>query len=54
MIAGLGVGYYSGLDDFKGLYSENDKIIPIMDSELREKIINNWSKALKLSIEMAK
>ena len=54
MIAGLGVGYYSGLDDFKGLYSENDKIIPIMDSGLRKKIINNWSKALKLSIQMAK
>jgi glycerol kinase len=54
MIAGLGVGYYSGLDNFKGLYSENDKIIPIMDSGLRKKIINNWSKALKLSIQMAK
>jgi len=25
-----------------------------MTLELREKIINNWSKALKLSIEMAK
>jgi glycerol kinase len=54
MVSGLGVGFYSGLEDFKGFYSNNEKITPKMKLELREKIINNWSKALKLSIEMAK
>ena len=54
MVSGLGIGFYSGLEDFKGFYSNNEKITPKMKLELREKIINNWSKALKLSIEMAK
>ena len=54
MVSGLGVGFYSGLEDFKGFYSNNEKITPKMKLELREKIIDNWSKALKLSIEMAK
>ena len=54
MVSGLGVGFYSGLEDFKGFYSNNEKITPKMKLELREKIINKWSKALKLSIEMAK
>ena len=54
MVSGLGVGFYSGLEDFRGFYSNNEKITPKMKLELREKIINNWSKALKLSIEMAK
>tara|TARA_B110000003_G_scaffold110081_1_gene112722 strand:- start:1803 stop:3290 length:1488 start_codon:yes stop_codon:yes gene_type:complete len=54
MISGLGIGFYSNFDDFKGFNLTKEQIIPNMHLDLREKIIRNWTKAIKLTIEMAK
>ena len=54
MISGLGIGFYSNFDDFKDFNLTKEQIIPNMHLDLREKIIRNWTKAIKLTIEMAK
>ena len=54
LMSGIGVGFYSGVDDLQSLSIKRDQISPSMSSNLRNDIILNWNKAVKLTIEMAK
>lgn len=54
LMSGIGVGFYSGVDDLQSLSIKRDQISPSMSSNLRNDIILNWAKAVKLTIEMAK
>ena len=54
LMSGIGVGFYSGVDDLQNLSIKRDHISPSMSPNLRNDIILNWNKAVKLTIEMAK
>ena len=54
LMSGIGLGFYSGVDDLQSLSIKRDQISPSMSSNLRNDIILNWAKAVKLTIEMAK
>ena len=52
LVSALGIGYYKGLDNIETLRN-NNKLESTIDRNLREKIIKNWHKAVKKTIEMA-
>ena len=52
LVSALGIGFYKGLDNIETLRN-NNKLESTIDKNLREKIIKNWHKAVKKTIEMA-
>ena len=52
LVSALGIGYYKGLNNIETL-KNNNKLKSTIDKNLREKIIKNWHKAVKKTIEMA-
>lgn len=47
IMAGIGSGVYSGLDDVKKIWQLDKKFEPEMDSINREQLLDGWHKALK-------
>ena len=52
-LAGLGVGYYSDLDELKKLWRSNRVFLPTMDAREREKRLQGWHKAVERSLGWA-
>ena len=46
-IAGLGSGYFKNLEEIKKLEVQDKIFKPTMDETTRNKLINNWNKAIK-------
>lgn len=49
-LAGLAVGYWSGLDDIKSNWGINRTFSPSMAAEKREKLVSGWKKAVDTAI----
>jgi len=53
LVSAIGIGYFKGFDSIKSLTNKNNKLKSTIDKNLRKKIIENWHKAVKKTIEMA-
>jgi len=53
LISATGIGYFKGFDNIKTLMNKNNKLKSTIDKNLRERIIENWHKAVQKTIEMA-
>jgi glycerol kinase len=53
LVSAIGIGYFKGFDNIKTLMNENNKLKSTIDKNLRERIIENWHKAVQKTIEMA-
>ena len=53
LVSAIGIGYFKGFDNIKSLTNKNNKLESTIDINLRKKIIENWHKAVKKTIEMA-
>ncbi len=52
-LAGLAVGYYSGLEDLRASHRTDREFFPKMDSEKRDQLLLGWHRAVKRSMEWA-
>lgn len=53
LVSAIGIGYFKGFDNIKTLMNKNNKLRSTIDKNLRERIIENWHKAVQKTIEMA-
>jgi glycerol kinase len=53
LVSAIGIGYFKGFDNIKTLMNKNNKLKSTIDKNLRERIIENWHKAVQKTIEMA-
>ena len=53
IVSAIGIGYFKGFDSIKSLTNKNDKLESTIEEKLRKKIIENWHRAVKKTIEMA-
>jgi glycerol kinase len=53
LVSAIGIGYFKGFDNIKPLMNKNNKLKSTIDKNLRERIIENWHKAVQKTIEMA-
>ena len=51
IVSSIGAGCYNDLYEINTIFEKNKKIKPKMNNNLREKIIKNWHKAVKKTIE---
>ncbi len=49
-LAGLAVGYWSGLDDVRNNWAVNKVFTPELDEEKRRKLLHGWHKAVKCAL----
>jgi glycerol kinase len=49
--AGLAVGFWSGLDELRGLWREDRRWEPAMDQAERERLLRNWHKAVSKTLD---
>jgi len=50
-VAGLAVGYWSGLDELRGKWGEDKRFEPNMDAAEREELLAQWKKAVTRSFD---
>lgn len=50
-MAGLAVGYWSGLDELRGKWGEDKRFEPNMDAAEREELLAQWKKAVTRSFD---
>ena len=51
--AGLAVGFWSGLDELRGLWREDRRFEPAMDAGDRERLLAGWRRAVEHSFDLA-
>ena len=49
-LAGLAVGYWSGLDDVKSNWAVDRVFTPKMDESWRKELLRGWAKAVKCAL----
>jgi glycerol kinase len=52
-LAGLAVGYYSGLQDLRASHQIDREFLPQMEREKRDQLLLGWHRAVKRSMEWA-
>jgi len=50
-VAGLAVGYWSGLDELRANWSEGERWEPQMDDNERQRLLRNWRKAISKTLD---
>jgi glycerol kinase len=50
-VAGLAVGYWSGLDELRANWSEGERWEPKMDDNERQRLLRNWRKAISKTLD---
>jgi glycerol kinase len=49
--AGLAVGFWSGLDELRGLWREDRRWEPAMEPAERDRLLRNWHKAVSKTLD---
>lgn len=52
-VAGLAVGFWSGLDELRSLWREDRRFIPAMNTDERERLRREWRRAVSRSFDLA-
>ena len=53
-LAGLAVGFWSSIEEISKQWEEDKKFIPAMDSEQKETLISQWSRAINATLAWSK